>query len=73
MAKRKQVKQGGDAKKAQKVVRKDEDEDEEEVDADVSSDGEASSEAESSGKEEENDGLADMMSKILNQNTGSKV
>jgi hypothetical protein len=37
---------------------------------------EASSEAESRGseeKEENNDGLADMMSKILNQNTGKKV
>jgi hypothetical protein len=76
MAKRKQLGQGNAGKKVKVPKKVEEEEEVEQPESDNDSDGgdaEASSEAESSSKEEANDGLADMMSKILNQNTGSKV
>jgi protein required for attachment to host cells len=72
MAKRKQLGQGNAGKKVKVAKKVEEEQPESDNDSD-GSDAEASSEAESSSKEEANDGLADMMSKILNQNTGSKV
>lgn len=85
MAKRKQLPNAGKPRGGLKHAKKGPVEDEEDSQAggsdgapggSESGESEAEDEAsddEGSGPEEQNDGLADMMSKILNQNIGSKV